>query len=88
MINSNEKENKRNITLSLPYSLIHKAKLAAVREDKSLNMFIKEVLEEKIGKKSAHTTARLRQLKLLKSGYDLGTKGQTRFSREKLHERK
>ena len=39
---------RRNITLSLPRLLLSRAKLAAVRQDKSLSAFIREALEEKI----------------------------------------
>ena len=78
---------KRNVTLSLPYSLLQKAKLMAVKKDKSLNQFMKEALEEKIRKDSGYKSAKQRQLRLLDMKIDLGTKGLFSVSREEIHER-
>lgn len=78
---------KRNVTLSLSKSLLYKAKLAAVREDKSLSEFMREALEDKISKNSGYKKAKERQLKLLNMGLDLSTKGRIAISREELHER-
>jgi len=87
VIKINKKHVKRNVTLSLSNSLLQKAKLTAVREDKSLSQFMKEALEEKIRKNSGYRSAKQRQLKLLDTKIDLGTKGQFTVSREELHER-
>ena len=78
---------KRNITLSLPYPLIHKAKEMAVREEHSLNEFVRLAVEEKLLRSSGFTVARERQLRRLKAGLELGTKGRRPASRESLHER-
>ncbi len=48
---------------------------------------MKEALEEKIQKNSGYRSAKQRQLKLLDTKIDLGTKGQFTVSREELHER-
>ena len=79
--------NKQNVTLSLPKTLLKKAKLAAVSKDKSLSEFLRESLEEKLRKDTGYKKARERQLKLLKMGPDLGTKGRITTSREDLHAR-
>jgi len=78
---------RRNVTLSLPKSLLQRAKLAAVRKDKSLSEFMKEALEEKIRKDSGYKKAKERQVKLLSMRMDLGTEGRISISREELHER-
>ncbi len=78
---------KRNVTLSLPNSLLQKAKFTAVKEDKSLSQFMKEALEEKIQKNSGYKGAKQRQLRLLDTKIDLGTKGLFSTSREELHDR-
>lgn len=88
MNKATEKEKKRNITLSLPRELIREAKLAAVNEEKSLSLFMREALEERIKKKTAFRAARSRQLKRLKSDIDLGTQGRLDLPREELHERR
>lgn len=79
---------RRNVTLSLSNSLLQAAKLAAVKEDKSLSEFMREALDEKIKKNSGYERAKRRQIKLLATKLDLGTKGQFFVSREELHERK
>ena len=78
---------KRNLTLSLPYPLVNKAKEMAVREDRSLNEYIRKAIEEKIFRASGFAKARERQLSLLKRGFGLGTKGRRSADRETLHER-
>jgi hypothetical protein len=79
--------NKRNLTLSLPYSLIHKAKEMAVREERSLNEYIRRAVEEKIVRSAGFDKARERQLARLRAGFPLGTKGARPARREALHER-
>ena len=78
---------RRNVTLSLPKSLLQRAKLAAVRKDKSLSEFMKDALEEKIRKDSGYKKAKERQVKLMSMRIDLGTEGSISISREELHER-
>ncbi|UCC40617.1 MAG: CopG family transcriptional regulator [Candidatus Aminicenantes bacterium] len=79
---------KRNLTISLSKSLLKKAKLAAVLNDKSLSELIRESLEEKIRRDTGYSKAKARQSRLLKKGLDLGTKGHITISREELHARK
>jgi len=71
---------ERNLTVSLPKSLIKKAKLIAVRKDKSLSELIRESLEEKIRRDSDYKRAKERQSRLLKMGLDLGTEGRITIS--------
>lgn len=78
---------RRKVTLSLPKSLLQRAKLAAVRKDKSLSEFMKDALEEKIRKDSGYKKAKERQVKLMSMRIDLGTEGSISISREELHER-
>lgn len=78
---------KRNLTLSLPYSLIGKAKEYAVKESRSLNEYVRQAIEEKIVRASGFDKARERQLRRLKKGYQMGTKGHRPAEREALHER-
>jgi metal-responsive CopG/Arc/MetJ family transcriptional regulator len=80
--------NRQNVTLSLPTSLLKKAKVIAASREKSLSEFLRESLEEKVREANGYKKARRRQLKLLKEGLDLGTKGHITTSREELHERR
>jgi len=79
---------KRNLTLSLPYPLIRKAKEMAVREERSLNDYVRRAITEKIDRSSGFTKARERQLRYLKKGFDLGTRGRRPAERETLHDRR
>jgi len=78
---------KRNLTLSLPYPLVRKAKEMAVREDRSLNDYVREAIEEKNARSSGYAKARERQLALLGKGLTLGTEGGKPATRDGLHGR-
>ena len=78
---------KRNLTLSLPYPLVNKAKEMAAREERSLNEYIRKAIEEKIVRTSGFAKARERQLGRLERGFKMGTKGRQPAYRETLHER-
>jgi hypothetical protein len=79
---------RQNVTLSLPKSLLKKAKVAAVKKEKSLSQLLIEALEEKVKEDIDYKKAKERQFKLLNTGFDLGTKGRITISREELHARK
>jgi Arc/MetJ-type ribon-helix-helix transcriptional regulator len=74
--------------LSLPRSLLSKAKLESVKQDKSLSEFLREALEEKLKERSEFQKAKRRQLEKLAEGLDLGTGGRISTPREELHERR
>ena len=79
---------RQNVTLSLPRTLLRKAKAMAARCDKSLSELMKESLEEKISEASGYRKAKKRQVDLLRKGLDLGTRGKVTVSREELHARR
>ena len=79
---------RQNVTLSLPKSLLKKAKTLASKEDRSLSELLRETLEEKVMQKSGYQRARERQIALMKKGFDLGSKGKITITREDLHERR
>ncbi len=74
--------------MSLPRPLLQKAKLAAVRQDKSLSEFMRDALEQKIEEGSDYQKAKRRQQDMLSLGLDLGTGGRVPAAREELHERR
>jgi metal-responsive CopG/Arc/MetJ family transcriptional regulator len=80
--------NKQNVTLSLPKSLLKKAKIFAASREKSLSELIRESLEDKVREATGYEKAKRSQLKLLKEGIDLGTKGRIKTTREELHARR
>ncbi|GBE02877.1 MAG TPA: ribbon-helix-helix protein, CopG family [Nitrospirae bacterium] len=79
--------NRQNVTLSLPKSLLKKAKAIAADRGKSLSGLLRESLEEKVRETTGYKKARNRQLKLLKKGIDLRTGGQISLKREEIHVR-
>jgi len=79
---------RRNVTLSLPESLLKKAKTLAVMKDRSLSDLLRETLEEKVKEETGYQRAKERQTALMEKGLDLGTKGKSAVSREELHERR
>lgn len=79
---------RQNVTLSLPKSLLKKAKTLATKEDRSLSELLRETLEERVKQESGYQRARERQIALMKKGFDLGSKGKITITREDLHERR
>jgi hypothetical protein len=79
---------KRNLTLSLPQPLVRKAKELAVREERSLNEYVKEAIQEKISRSSGYTKAMERQLKYLEKGVRMESRGRRPATRDELHGRR
>ena len=79
---------RQNVTLSLPKSLLKKAKVIAASKETSLSELLRKLLEEKVREANGYKKARQRQLKLLKEGLDLGTKGHITTTRDELHGRR
>jgi hypothetical protein len=77
----------QNITLSLPKELLLKVKLIAVKRQTSVSRLLTQTLENIVRKEEAYSHSRLRHLKLLEQGMDLGTGGQITTTRDELHER-
>ena len=79
---------RQNVTLSIPRALLKKAKSLAVKKDRSLSDLLRGALEEKVREESGYQRARDRQVALMETGFDLGTKGKISISREELHARR
>ena len=79
---------RQNVTLSFPKAMLKKAKLLALKEEKSLSALIRESLEEKIKKDTGYKEAMEREISIMEKGYNLGTGGRMPCSREELHERR
>jgi hypothetical protein len=78
---------RQNVTLSIPKTMLKKAKMLALKEEKSLRALIRESLEEKIRKDTGYKEAMEREISLMKKGFNLGTGGRRPCTREELHER-
>ena len=79
---------RQNITLALPKDVIRRVKALAASEDKSISQFLRETLEKKLKDESSFRSARRRQITLLRDGFNLGTKGKMKATRETLHDRR
>jgi Arc/MetJ-type ribon-helix-helix transcriptional regulator len=77
----------QNVTLSLPKPLLKRARILAAAEDKSVSELIREALENRLSESMEYSAARERQLRALREGMDLGTKGALGISKEEMHNR-
>jgi hypothetical protein len=75
-----------NVTVSLPDDLLREARHLAVDEGVSLSRFVAMSLEQRVEAVRGFRTAGERQLRLLRQGLDLGTRGKPSWTRDALHE--
>ena len=80
-------EPTQNVTLAIPKNILRKAKILAVQKNTSLSGLLTQTLVDLVAHQEAYEQARQRNLALLKSGVDLGTRGQITWNRDELHER-
>jgi hypothetical protein len=78
---------KQNITLAIPKELLQKAKRIAVSRRKSISGLLTEMIADLVSSEEEYAQARERQLALLESGFDLGTRGHAGWTRDELHGR-
>ena len=77
----------QNVTLSLPKEILRQAKLVAVQRQVSLSRLLARLIEDMVRSEQRYERSRRRHMAILDRGYDLGTQGHVRASREELHER-
>ena len=77
----------RNITLSLPKETLQQVKILAAKRDTSVSALLREKLEELLREESDYERAHREFIDLLDKGFDLGTGGDIKVSRDELHER-
>ena len=82
-----ERGARRNVTLSLPRSLVKEAKILATLRDMSLSEFLRKALERIIQDDKEYERAKAAHLKILERGFDLGLKDRIPWSRAELHDR-
>ena len=79
---------KQNITLSIPKDILQKVKIIAVKRGTSLSRLLTRTLEGIVSREESYEVARRNHLSILEEGLDLGTEGNTQWTREELHERR
>ncbi|MEW6376358.1 MAG: DUF6364 family protein [Thermodesulfobacteriota bacterium] len=78
---------KQNITLSLPKDILKKGKLLAAKKGISLNEMVRELLQKDVENELEYQTSAEREIKRMKEGMRLGTKGKISWKRDQLHQR-
>ena len=77
----------QNVTLSIPKTILQKAKLIAVQRETSLSKLLTQALTDIVENEDRYADARRRQLALLDRSPALNTQGIATWTREELHER-
>lgn len=78
---------KQNVTLSLPRSILRKAKKIAIDQDLSLSGLMVELLTELVEREDQYASSQRQYLALLEQDTDLGTDGLISWTRADLHDR-
>ncbi len=77
----------QNVTLSLPREMLRQAKVIAVQRQVSLSRLLRGLIEDLVKSEQRYDRSRRHHMAILEQGFDLGTGGHARASREELHER-
>ena len=77
----------QNVTLAIPRHILRKVKILAVQKNTSLSGLLTQTLAELVEHQENYEQARVRNMELLKNGFDFGTQGMVAWKREDLHER-
>jgi hypothetical protein len=78
---------RQNVTISLPVSVLKKARHIAVEEGASLSGLLASYVERVVDDAAARERAAKRIRRRLVEGMDLGTGGDLGWSRDDVHER-
>ena len=78
---------RQNVTISLPVSVLKKARHLAVEEGSSLSGLLASFVERLVDEASEKARAARRIRRRLDSGLDLGTDGEIAWTRDDVHER-
>ncbi len=78
---------KQNITLSLPREILKKGKMLAAKRGISLNELVRELLQMTAENEEGYRISADRQMRRMKGGIPLGTKGKISWQRGELHQR-
>lgn len=78
----------RNITVSLTEEIAAKAKIIAERRGTSVAELLCGMLEDLVAEEREYREAEARFLRRMREGFDLGTEGDVRWTRDETHERR
>jgi len=77
----------QNVTLSLPRTLLKRAKRLAADEDTSVSALMAQALARLVDERMRRSSARRRSLAAMRASTSLGTRGRPAWTRDDLHER-
>ncbi|HEY7443964.1 MAG TPA: ribbon-helix-helix protein, CopG family [Vicinamibacterales bacterium] len=77
----------RNVTLSIPRSILKQIKRLAADRETSVSALMVEALTRLTDEDRRYSAARKRALAAMKSARSLGTHGRRTWTRDELHER-
>ena len=77
----------KNVTLSLPDSLLRRFRIYAARHDRSMTSVMTEAIRKLVDEDQRMEAANRRFLERIRNAPDRGTKGRITWTREELHER-
>ncbi len=77
----------QNVTLSLPKSVLRKAKVLAAQRETSISALLTQALEDLVNRDDAYRGACAQALEELDRGFAMGTQGCVTWTRDELHER-
>jgi len=76
---------KQNVTLSLPRDILKKGKMLAAQKGISLSELVWELLQMAAENEEGYRASAERQIRRMKDGIPLGTKGKISWKRDQLH---
>jgi len=78
---------RRNVTLSLPESLLRRFRVYAAERDQSMTSLMEEAIRDLVEADRSRSRAKQRFLERIRKAPDRGTAGVIRWTRDELHER-
>jgi hypothetical protein len=77
----------KNVTLSLPESLLHRFRVYAAERNQSMTRLMAQAIQALMDEDKRATSAKRRFLDRIENAPDRKTRGKISWSREELHER-
>jgi metal-responsive CopG/Arc/MetJ family transcriptional regulator len=77
----------KNVTLSLPGTLIRQFKVYAATRNRSMSSVMTDAIQNLLAQDDQRTNAKRRFLERIKNAPDRGTGGKITWTRDELHER-
>lgn len=77
----------KNVTLSLPESLLRRFRVYAASRNRSMTSLMTEAIRDLMDQDQQREKAKRHFMELLREGQNLGTHGVASWTREELHER-